>query len=60
MGTTVDGRNLHVDLARRGFANDRYLASFRSENRALAGELDTAFASAKKERAGLWGACRKR
>ena len=58
--TTVDGRNLNVDLARRGFANDRYLNKFRSENRGLAAQLDSAFAAATKERAGLWGACTKR
>jgi hypothetical protein len=46
-----------VLLARRGYANDRYLAQFRHENPALARELDPAFAAAKREHAGLWGAC---
>ncbi len=55
--TTVDGRNLNVYLARYGFANDRYLEQFRAENRSLAADLDVAFAAAKAERAGLWGAC---
>ena len=55
--TTADGTNLNVTLARHGFADDRYLAQFRQENPALAEELDTAFASAKADRAGLWGAC---
>lgn len=55
--TLADGRNLNVLLARQGWANDRYLARFRAENPALAAELDTAFAQAKSERAGLWGAC---
>lgn len=53
-----DGTNLNVELARRGYADDRYLAQFRSENPALAAQLDTAFASARHERAGMWGTCR--
>ena len=53
----ADGTNLNVYLARHGYANDRYLAEFRHENPALAAELDTAFAAARRERAGLWGAC---
>lgn len=56
--TTADGRNLNVHLARRGFADDRFLARFRDENPELARQLDTAFAQARAERAGLWGACR--
>ncbi len=56
--TLADGRNLNVYLARRGFANDKYLAQFRSERPQLAGELDTAFAAARRERLGLWSACR--
>lgn len=56
--TLADGRNLNVYLARHGFANDRYLAQFRSENPSLARDLDVAFAAAKREHAGLWGACR--
>ncbi|MGI8534951.1 MAG: thermonuclease family protein [Mycobacteriales bacterium] len=55
--TTTDGRNLNVYLARNGFADDRYLDRFRAENPSLATELDSAFAAAKAERAGLWGAC---
>ncbi len=53
----ADGRNLNVYLARHGFANDKYLAEFRHENEALARELDAAFAAARREHAGLWGAC---
>jgi endonuclease YncB( thermonuclease family) len=53
----ADGRNLNVQLARYGFANDRYLAQFRSENPPLAGQLDAAFAAARSERRGLWAAC---
>ena len=56
--TLADGRNLNVYLARHGFANDRYLEQYRAENPALARELDVAFAAAKREHAGLWGACR--
>lgn len=55
--TTTDGRNLNVYLARNGFADDRYLDQFRAENPPLAADLDAAFAAAKAERAGLWGAC---
>jgi micrococcal nuclease len=53
----ADGRNLNVWLARHGYANDKYLAQFRHENRQLAAELDVAFAAAKREHAGLWGSC---
>jgi hypothetical protein len=52
-----DGTNLNVWLARRGYANDRYLERFRSENEALGAELDRAFAAARADRVGLWGAC---
>lgn len=55
--TLADGTNLNVFLARHGYADDRYLARFRGENPALAAQLDRAFAAAKAERAGLWGAC---
>ena len=55
--TLADGRNLNGYLARHGFANDKYLAQFRSENSSLAADLDVAFAAAKREHAGLWGAC---
>jgi endonuclease YncB( thermonuclease family) len=55
--TTASGVRLNTHLARRGFADDRYLSRFRHENPALAAELDAAFAAAKAERAGLWGAC---
>lgn len=55
--TLADGRNLNVYLARHGFANDRYLERFRSENPSLARDLDVAFAAAKREHAGLWGTC---
>lgn len=54
---TADGLDVNVHLARRGFADDRYLEQFRSENPALAALLEPAFAAAKAERAGLWGAC---
>jgi micrococcal nuclease len=54
----ADGRNLNVWLARNGYADDRYLTEFRHENRALAAQLDPAFAAAKREHLGLWGACR--
>jgi endonuclease YncB( thermonuclease family) len=53
----ADGRNLNVWLARNGYANDRYLKEFRHENQALAAQLDPAFAAAKREHLGLWGAC---
>ncbi len=56
--TTADGVHLNVHLARHGFADDRYLAEFRSENEALARELDAAFAAARREGEGLWSACR--
>jgi endonuclease YncB( thermonuclease family) len=55
--TLPDGRNLNVHLARQGFADDRYLRHFRAENDRLAAELEPAFAEAKRERRGLWGAC---
>lgn len=55
--TSATGINVNVYLARHGFANDRYLKQFRSENPALARQLDAAFAAARAERAGLWGAC---
>jgi endonuclease YncB( thermonuclease family) len=55
--TLADGTNLNVHLARLGFADDRYLPRFRAENPALAAELDSAFAAARAERVGLWGAC---
>ena len=55
--TTADGTDLNVSLARDGYANDRYLEQYRHENPGLAEELDGAFAAAKRERAGLWGAC---
>ncbi len=56
--TTADGIDLNVHLARNGFANDQFLAEFRSENEPLARELDTAFAAARREGKGLWSACR--
>ena len=55
--TLPDGTNLNVYLARHGFADDRYLEEFRSENPRLAAQLDVAFAAAKGERAGLWAGC---
>lgn len=55
--TAADGTIVNVELARRGLVDDRYLARFRSENPSLAVQLDKAFAAAKAERAGLWGAC---
>ncbi len=55
---TADGTDVNVWLARNGYADDRYLARFRSENPALAGALTVAFAAAKREHKGLWGACR--
>lgn len=56
--TTPAGVNVNVHLARRGFADDRYLERFRRENPALAVELDEAFSAAKAEAAGLWSSCR--
>ena len=53
----VDGRNLNVLLARNGYANDRYLTEFRHENPSLAAQLDPAFAAARREHLGVWGAC---
>ncbi len=53
----ADSTNVNVWLARNGYANDRYLAQFRHENPSLATQLDAAFAAAKRERRGLWGAC---
>ena len=53
----ADGTNLNVFLARHGYADDRYLKQFRHENPALARELEPAFAAARREKAGLWGAC---
>ena len=53
--TLADGRNLNVLLARTGFANDRYLTRYRSENPVLAGQLDVAFAAARAEERGVWG-----
>jgi endonuclease YncB( thermonuclease family) len=58
--TLADGRNLNVLLAREGFADDRYLAEYRSDNLALARALDGAFAAAQRERRGLWGECAAR
>ena len=55
--TLPDGTNLNVWMARHGYANDKYLATFRHENPTLASKLDAAFAAAKAERVGLWGAC---
>ena len=52
-----DGTNLNVWLARHGYVNDKYLAQFRFEEPSLAGQLDVAFAAAKREKAGLWSAC---
>ena len=53
----ADGRNLNVWLARNGYANDRYLKKFSSENPALAALLVPAFQAAKREHRGLWGSC---
>ena len=55
--TTADGTNLNVQLARHGYVDDRYLEQFRHENAALAEQLDAAFARARADRVGLWGAC---
>lgn len=55
--TLPDGRNLNVHLARKGFADDRYLDDFRDEHPTLAAELDAAFADARRQGRGLWGAC---
>ena len=55
--TTANGTNLNIWLARHGFANDKYLSTYRAENPTLASRLDVAFAAAKAEHAGLWGAC---
>ena len=56
--TTAGGVDVNVHLARHGFADDRYLDGFRDEHPELAVDLDTAFAEARRERRGLWGACR--
>ncbi len=56
--TLPDGRNLNVHLARQGYADDRYLDDFRAENPELAEELEAAFAEARRDGRGLWGACR--
>jgi endonuclease YncB( thermonuclease family) len=53
---TSDG-DIGVQLARLGFANDRYLDSFRSENPSYAAELELAFGEAYTARAGLWSSC---
>ena len=55
--TLADGLGLNLHLARQGFVDDRYLDDFRSEHPALAAELEVAFAEARRERRGLWGAC---
>jgi endonuclease YncB( thermonuclease family) len=55
--TTATGINVNVHLARHGFADDRYLERFRTENPDLARQLDEAFVAARAEQAGLWGAC---
>ena len=55
--TLADGRNLNVWLARNGFVDDTYFAQFRHEDPALAVQLASAFAAAKRARVGLWGAC---
>lgn len=57
--TTATGINVNVFLARHGFADDKYFRQFRGENPSLARQLDVAFAAAKAEHAGLWGACAK-
>lgn len=54
---TASGVNLNVAMARAGMADDRYLARYRDENPTLARQLDTAFARAKADRAGIWGRC---
>lgn len=55
--TLRDGTNLNTYLARHGYANDKYLPEFRQENPVLAAQLDLAFAAAKRESVGVWGAC---
>ena len=55
--TLPDGRNLNVELARTGYADDRYLDDFRDENPRLATQLDEAFRRARAEGRGLWRAC---
>lgn len=55
--TLPGGRNLNVHLARQGFADDRYLDDVRHEHPELAAALDAAFAQARREGRGLWGAC---
>ncbi|MGZ6825955.1 MAG: thermonuclease family protein [Mycobacteriales bacterium] len=57
--TLPDGTVLNTYLARHGFADDRYLARYRDEDPPLAAQLDVAFAAARADRAGLWGACRR-
>lgn len=55
--TTASGIDVNVHLARHGLADDTYLEQFRGENPGLARRLDGAFAAARAEQAGLWGAC---
>lgn len=55
--TTAEGQDVNVHLARHGFADDRYLGQFRHQNPPLAARLDAAFAAARADRRGLWGAC---
>jgi hypothetical protein len=55
-----DGTNLNIWMARNGYANDKYLATFRHENPSLAVKLDAAFAAAKSAKLGLWSACASR
>lgn len=56
--TTADGTVVNVALAEGGHADDRYLHIHRREHPALAAALDPAFAAARRNQAGLWGACR--
>ncbi len=46
----ADGESLNVALAKSGLTGDRYLETFRHENRELAGRIDAALASAATPR----------
>ena len=55
--TLADGRDLGVVLAVDGWADDRYLETFRHEHPAYAAEVEPAFARAREVGAGLWATC---
>lgn len=55
--TDAEGRDVGVQLAREGLADDRYLEEFRHEHPIYAAELHDAFARAREEGEGLWSRC---